>query len=114
LASAKDIRIKTQNTQVCRNGEEKQKQEEEEEEEEGMRKGVIYLPNYKTSTKHQQETKPTKTWLKIQGSKRRRRYCNLSLFQRLQSFALSLSSLSLCLSVFLSFAWWPLMISFWV
>jgi hypothetical protein len=99
----KDIRIKTQNTQVCRNGEEKQKQEEEEEE---MRKGVIYLPIYKTSTKHQQETKPTKTWLKIQGSKKEK---------VLQSFSLSEITISFfSLSLFLSFAWWPLMISFWV
>jgi len=92
----KDIRIKTQNTQVCRNGEQKQK--EEEEEEEGMRKGVINLPIYKTSTKHQQETKPTKTWLKIQGSKKEKVLQSFSLSEITISFFFSLS---LSLSFFL-------------
>lgn len=105
----KDIRIKTQNTQVCRNGEEKQKQEEEEEEVEGMRKGVIYLPIYKTSTRN----KTHKNLAKDSGKQKGEGTAIFLSFRDYNLFCLSLS-LSLFLFFFLSFAWWPLMISFWV
>jgi hypothetical protein len=102
----KDIRIKTQNTQVCRNGEEKQKQEEEEEEVEGMRKGVIYLPIYKTSTRNKTHKNLAKDSGKQKGE-------GTAIFLSFRDYNLFFFS-SLSLSFFLSFAWWPLMISFWV
>ncbi len=103
----KDIRIKTQNTQVCRNGEEKQKTRRRRRRHE---KGGNLSPYLQNRNKTWTTNKTHKILAKDSGKQKEK---------VLQSFSLSeitifLLSVSLCLSFFLSFAWWPLMISFWV